>query len=169
MSACFRYVRYVSNIIKQHELTNEDLLISGKFLNMDVVSEKLRIYRSCCHPVAAMILVMYVANNGIWHNCKDLVHEFEKAVQQDGRINLQRDGELNWFLSVRYTWDKVTGAIGCDQEAYVDRILVQYGMKNSSACKLPMNPGSNLDSLSTPDVPDKIFAHAYAALIGEFL
>jgi len=27
-------------------------------------------------------------------------------------INLQREGELDWFLSVRYTYDKVTGAIG---------------------------------------------------------
>jgi len=42
------------------ELTNEDLLINGKFLNMDVVPEKMLVYKSCCHPVAAMILVMYV-------------------------------------------------------------------------------------------------------------
>jgi len=27
-------------------------------------------------------------------------------------INLRREGELDWFFSVRYTYDKVTGAIG---------------------------------------------------------
>jgi hypothetical protein len=82
---------------------------------------------------------------------------------------LRLEGELDWFLSVRYTYDKVTGAIGCNQEAYIDCLLVKYGMTNANACKLPMNPGSDLDSLPTPDVPDKIVVHAYAALIGELL
>jgi len=84
------FICYVSNIIGQQELTNEDLLINGKFLNMDVVPEKIRVYKSCCHQVAAMILVMYVDNNGIRHNCEELVHEFETAVKQNGCINLQR-------------------------------------------------------------------------------
>ena len=64
------FISYVSNIIGQQELTNEDLLINGKFLNMDVVPEKMCIYKSCCHPVAAMILVMYVDNSGISNNVK---------------------------------------------------------------------------------------------------
>jgi len=40
-------------------------------------------------------------------------------------------------------------------------------MTNANACKLPTNPGSDLDSLLTSDVPDKIVVHAYAALICE--
>ena len=62
---------------------------------MDMVPDKMRVFKSCCRLVAAMILVMYVDNNGIRHNCEELVHEFEKAVKQDGRINLQREGELD--------------------------------------------------------------------------
>ena len=62
----------------------------------------MRVYKSCCHPVAAMILVMYVDNNGIRHNCEELVHEFEKSVKMDGRINLQREGEIDWFRSMCY-------------------------------------------------------------------
>ena len=56
------------------------------------------------------------------------MYAFEKAVQENGRIILQREGELDWFLSVRYTYDKVDIAIGCNQEAYIDRFLVKYGM-----------------------------------------
>ena len=70
---------------------------------------------------------------------------------------------------VCYTYDKITGAIGCSQEAYIDRLLLKYGMENANACKLPMNPGSDLDSLSILDTPDQIVVHAYAALIGELL
>jgi len=35
------FIRYVSNIIGQQELTNEDLLIIGKIFNMDVVPEEI--------------------------------------------------------------------------------------------------------------------------------
>ena len=61
------------------------------------------------------------------------MYAFEKAVQQNGSINLQRKGELDGFLSVRYTYDKVAGAIGCNQESYIDRFLVKYGMTNANA------------------------------------
>jgi len=78
---------------------------------------------------------------------------------------LKHAGELDWFLSVRYTYDKITGAIG----ACINRLLVKYGMKNANACKLPMDPGFNLDSLPVLGTSDKIVVHAYAALIGELL
>ena len=97
---------FVFNIIGQPSLTNEDLLVNGKILNMEIVPMQMRVYRSCCHPVAAMILVMYVDNNSIRQNCEELVQEFEKFVKQDGRINLHREGELDWSLLVRYTSDK---------------------------------------------------------------
>jgi len=35
---------------------------------------------------------------GIRHNCENLVQEFEKSVKQDGCINLQREGEADWFV-----------------------------------------------------------------------
>jgi len=42
--------------------------------------------------------------------------EVDARVWQGGQagwaINLRLEGELDWFLSVRYTYDKVTGAIG---------------------------------------------------------
>ena len=60
------FIRYVSNIIGQPSLTNEDLLVNGKFLNMEIVPMQMRVYKSCCHPVAAMILVMYVDNNAVF-------------------------------------------------------------------------------------------------------
>ena len=58
------FTRYVSNIIGLPSLTDEDLLVNGNFFNMEIVPMQMRMYRSCSHPVAAMILVMYVDNNG---------------------------------------------------------------------------------------------------------
>jgi len=42
---------------------------------------QMRVYRSCCDPVAAMILVLYVDNYGIRHKYGDLVQEFETSVK----------------------------------------------------------------------------------------
>ena len=85
------FVRYVSNIKGQPQLTNEDLLIqvNGKFLNMEFVPDKMRVYTSCSHPVAAMILVVFVDNNSIRHNCGELVQEFDKFVKMDRAIACQ--------------------------------------------------------------------------------
>jgi len=70
---------------------------------------------------------------------------------------------------VRYTYDKMTSVTGCNQKTHIDRFLVKYGVSNANACALSLNLGSDLDSLPTPDVIDKIVMHAYAALIGELL
>jgi len=42
-------------------------------------------------------------------------------------------------------------------------------MEHATACKLPMNPGSDHKSLPILDTPDKIVVRAYAALIGELV
>jgi len=90
----------VLNIKIHPQLTNEDALINGKFLNMKFVPDKMQVYKSCSDPVDAMMLVMYVDNNGIRRNCEELVQEFKNFVKMDGRINLQREGELDWLLSI---------------------------------------------------------------------
>jgi len=165
------FTHYISDIMRPPSLTSEDLLVTSGYINIEIVPMQMRVYKSCCHLVAAMIYVMYVDNNGdgIRHNCEDLVQEFEKSDKQDGRINLQREGELDWFLSVRYTYDKITGAIGCSQEAYIDRLLVKYGMEHVNASKPSINPGSDLELLPVLDMTDKIVMHAFAVLIGELL
>ena len=130
-----------------------------------------RVQKSCCYPVTAVILVtvMYVDKNRIRHNCEELVQEFEKSVKHDCRINLQREGKLDWCVLVRYNYKRLIGTFGCSEEAYINCLGVKYGMENVHACKLPMNADSNPDSLPVLDTPYKIVVHAYAALMGELL
>jgi len=47
--------------------------------------------------------------------------------------------------------------------------LGQVRHENANTCKLPINPGSDLESLPIFDTPDKIVLRAYAVLIGELL
>ena len=116
-------IRYVSNIIAQQELTNEDLLIIGKIFNMDVVPEEIARLQVVLSPGGCYDASDVCQKQRIRHDGEDLMHEFEKLVKHNGRITLQSEGGLDWLLSVRYTYDKVTSAIGCNQEAYIDRLL----------------------------------------------
>jgi len=43
-----------------------------------------------------------------------------------------------------------TGAIGCNREAYIDRLLRKYRLDQCNATKLPMNSGTDLALLPLP-------------------
>jgi len=162
------FTRYVCNIIGPSSSTNEDLLVNGKFFNMEIVPMQMRVYRSCSHPVPVMILVMYVDNNEFCYNLswyKNLRSLSSKMVALICNVKESSIG----FLLVCYTYDKITDAVGCIQQPYIDCLLVKYGMERANACSLPMNPSSNLESLPILDTPDKIVVRAYVALIGKLL
>ena len=63
--------------------------------------------------------MLFVDNNGIRTNCPELLEKFEHDVVADKRIDLQREGDMTWFLSTRYSFDFQTGQITADQEAYI--------------------------------------------------
>jgi hypothetical protein len=82
------FVKYSQNIKGQPPLSVENIIESGSFMTMDTVPKDQRVYKSCIYPVACIIIVMYVDNNGVRHNCHELLAEFQSDVAKDGRIDL---------------------------------------------------------------------------------
>jgi hypothetical protein len=111
--------------------------------------------------------MMYVDNNLVRTNCDELVEELETKVREDGRMNLNRDDNGRWFLGVRYSFDKVSGAVSADQEAYIDTLLDNYGLTDCNPCQLPMRPDVDLANIPLPSSPDNV--RAYAMLIDELM
>jgi hypothetical protein len=109
-------------------------------MTMDTVPESQRVYQSCVYPVACLILVLYVDNNGVRHNCAELLAEFQADVAKDGRIDLHLEGDMSSFLSVRYLNNTQTGEITADQEAYIDTLPAKYHMTNCNPNKVPLKP-----------------------------
>ena len=163
------FVRYANNIKGAPDLTTDDLLERGAFETMQTVPPEQRIYPSFPHPVAIMILAMYVDNIAICHNCDELVEEFEAKVKQDGRIKLNHKGGMEWFLGVRYSFNSQTGEVTADQEAYIDSLLDKHGLTNCSPNKVPMQPNVDLSALPLPLMPDADTVRAYAMLVGELM
>jgi len=92
---------------------------------MTTVPKDQRVYASCVYPVACLIIVMYVDNNGVRPICIELLTAFESDVAADVRIDLHREGDMSSFLSVRYLNNTHTGEITADQEPYIDNLLAQ--------------------------------------------
>jgi hypothetical protein len=119
------FIKYAWNI------KGKDSHLKARPADLDVLSSLVdvpegdRVYPSCPHSIVMIIVVQYVDNSGIRHNCRELVDEFYAGVRDDGRINLNFVGGLTWWLGVRYTYDLATGAFSADQEAFIDKLLEQ--------------------------------------------
>ena len=163
------FVRYENNIIGNPKLNIEDLLESGHFRTMPIVPEHERIYKQCHYPVACLIIVLYVDNNGVRTNCPELLERFERDVAADNRIDLVREGDMSWFLSTRYSFDFKTGLITADQEAYIDKLAANHGLTDAHSCKLPMKPSVDLAQIPLPDKPNPFWVSVYTMIVGELM
>ena len=163
------FYRYVQNIKGQPEMNLENILESGGFHTMPIVPEEQRVYKSCHYPVACLILALYVDNNGVRLNCKELLDEFLAAVAEDGRIDLHFEGDMSAFLSVRYLCNPLTGEIRADQEAFIDGIISRWGMQQANTNKVPLHPSVDLTKIHVPPVPDMKITGLFAQLIGELV
>jgi len=114
-------------------------------------------------------VAVYVDNNLVRHNCDELVAEWKRDVDADGRIELNHEGHGEWFLAVRYNSDPVTGEVTADQEPYIDALADEYGLVGCNPCRLPLKPGVDLAAIPIPDKPDTYIVKAYAKLCGQLL
>ena len=102
------FVKYFQNIKGQPPLTAENIIESEAFMTMDTVPEDQRVYQSCIYPVACIIIVKYVDNHGVRHNCEEILAEFESDVAKDGRIDLYREGDMSIHCGVEVTESSTT-------------------------------------------------------------
>ena len=164
------FIRYVQNIKGAAALTPEDTINRGLFqATRDTVPLDQRVYADCPHSVAVLIVAMYVDNNGCRTNSPTLVHEFLAAVKQDGRILLNLEGDMSWFLSTRYWTDPVTGAVTADQNPYISTLLNKWGMANCKPSQLPMKPTQDLAKLPLAATPNRYVISQYCMLVGELM
>ena len=116
------------------------MLKQGYFLNMKTVPVENRIYKSCSHSVATLIVAVYVDNNACRVNCIELVEELEAFLKADVRIKMLREGKLEWLLGVRYYFDENTGAVSCNQKSNIENILNKNGMRDCNTAPFTDEP-----------------------------
>ena len=74
-----------------------------------LVPENDRIYPDCPHATAIIIIASYVDDNLAYTNCQTLAKEFE--IHCNLKFPMNAKGPVNWYLSVKYDRDPITGAV----------------------------------------------------------
>ena len=78
--------------------------------------------------ITILIVVMYVDNNGLRTNAKELVQWFDDSLKAQDEIEIVPEGNFEWFLGVRFTCNLSDGSVSADQESTIDRLLEKYGL-----------------------------------------
>ena len=167
---CFILVKNnVKSGYKIPENFNGDLTELNEHFMVEIPHDA-RVYQSCRHAIAILIVVMYVDNNGLRTNAKELVQWFDDSLKKQGEIEMVPEGKFEWFLGVRYTYDHATGSVQADQESTIDRLLDKYGLTNCNSSKVPMRPDTDLAGLPISPLAEKTtMKSAFCMLVGELM
>lgn len=130
---CFMLVK--NNVKKGHEVPeNFDLNELNENLTVEIPLSAC-VYPSCRHAIAILIVVIYVDNNGLRTNAKELVPWFDDSLKAQGEIGMV-PGNFEWFLGVRYTYNLSDGSVSADQESNIDRPISEKTTIKSAYCML---------------------------------
>ena len=99
------FVKIVPNT-KSSRTTNSFAAVLESLPNIPVNE---RIYKDCPYDSCIIILCIYVDDNLAFTNCRSLADEF--LTHCNKRFSMTCDGEVHWYLSVKYTRNPETGAV----------------------------------------------------------
>jgi len=133
------------------------------------VPENDRIYSDCSHATAILIIASYVDDNLAFTNCAALAAEFE--VHCNVKFSMNAGRPVNWYLSVKYDRDPITGAVSAQQHLYIDKLLKKWGIEqyNLLPTPFPQKADENVKELAEPvSIYDDKLVKEYQALVGSF-
>jgi len=61
-----------------------------------------------------------------------------------GEFKLSDLGSLNWLLGIEVQWQDDNSSVTLSQQAYIDQLLVRFGMDSYNPMYLPLNPDIKL-------------------------
>jgi len=85
---------------------------------------------------------------------------------------MNAEGAVNWYLSVKYDRDSISGAVSAHQHLYIDKLLKKLGMEqcNPLPTPFPQKADDIVKELAKPvAIYDDKLVKEYQALVGSFL
>ena len=111
-----------------------------------------------------------IDDNLAFTNCAALAAEFE--IYCNVKFPMNAEGPVNWYLSVKYDRDPITGAVSAHQHLYIDKLLKKWGMEqcNPLPTQFPQKADEIVKELAEPVAfHDDKLVKEYQALAGSFL
>jgi len=116
------------------------------------------------------ILTVRTDDNLAFPNCATLAAEFE--VHCNVKFPTNAEGRVNWYLTIKYDRDLITGAVSAHQRLYIEKLLKKWGMKqcNPPPTPFPQKADDIVKELAEPvAIHDEKLVKKYQALVGSFL
>jgi len=162
------FVKFVNN--SKTRIQNVQPNLANIIEATALVPENDRIYSDCPHATAILIIASYVDDNLAFTNCAALATEFE--MHCNVKFPMNAEGPVNWYLSVEYDRDPITGAVSAHQHLYIDKLLKKWGMEqcNPVPTPFPQKADDIVKELAEPvAIHDEKLVKEYQALVGSFL
>eukprot|EP00961_Rhodomonas_salina_P292586 3933059-Rhodomonas_salina.1 len=83
-----------------------------------------------------IIIAIYVDDTVYAETWPEKTEEFKTYL--DSVFETNNEGELAWFLSVRYKWNETRDILSLSQTTFVEKLLSEYEMENMKSTKTPM-------------------------------
>jgi len=84
-----------------------------------------------------------------------------------GEFKLSDLGSLNWLLGIEVQWQDDNSSVTLSQQAYIDQLLVRFGMDSCNPVHLPLNPDIKL--FKAQDGGDLAEVSRYQQIIGSLM
>ena len=87
-------------------------------------------------------------------------------------MKMTSEGEVSWYLSVKYDRCPLTGAVSANQELYIDKLLQRWGMSECHSLPIPFPAKADviITQLAEPiPNPDPIIIKKFQELCGALL
>jgi Reverse transcriptase (RNA-dependent DNA polymerase) len=86
-----------------------------------------------------VFLVLYVDDILLASNDKNMMYETKKFLFK--HFDMKDLGETSYVLGLKIHRDRNKGILGLSQQAYIDKVLKRYGMKNCKSGNTPVVKG----------------------------
>jgi len=166
------YIKIVNNIQtpdSQHSAPKYTNLSNLHRMEPNIPTDN-RIYSDCAYPICILIICSYVDDNLFFTNSTLLAQEFEAHCNK--RMKMTSEGEVSWYLSVKYDRCPLTGAVSANQELYIDKLLQKWGMSDCHSLPIPFPAKADviITQLAEPiPQPDPIIIKKFQELCGALL
>jgi Reverse transcriptase (RNA-dependent DNA polymerase) len=117
-----------------------------------------------------VFLILYVDDILLASNDKNMMRKSKKFLFK--HFNMKDLDEMSYVLGLKIHRDRNKGILGLSQQAYIDKILKQYGMKNFKPGNTPLAKGDKFSLNQCPKTKlEKSEMHQipYAFLIGSLM
>jgi hypothetical protein len=114
------------------------------------------------HSSLQIIIAIYVDDISIF-GADPGRNELKEALKKE--FNLSELGPLNWLLGIQIEWHQ--NSVTLSQQAYVDQLLVKFGMDTCNPVLLPLNPNQKL--VKAEEGADLADVSLYQQIIGSLM